>query len=169
MHPSNFHPCGVCPYVRPPLHVNRVEILHFKYKPISAVNRSIATRRTFRDKKQQQRSRFSFFRLNFKVYIGVDNRERARARDKETKETKFVWRTRNMKILQRLWENEKRLAATKVKRSGSERKVNRTANNISSIKRVPRKFLEVPRCRHTKQRHRNIKKSVLHVQSFLFC
>ena len=49
MHPSNFQPCGVRPYVRPPLHVNRVEILHFKYTRISAVNRSIATR-TFRDK-----------------------------------------------------------------------------------------------------------------------
>ena len=166
MLPSNFHPCGVRPYVRPPLHVNQVEILHFKYTRISAVNRSIATR-TFRDKKQQQRSRFSVFRLNFKVYIGVDNRERARARDKETKETNFVWRI-TWKFYSGCEKNEKRLAATKVKRSGSERKVNRTANNISSIKRVPRKFLEVPRCRHAKQRQRNIKKVCCTCKVFCF-
>ena len=89
MHPSNFQPCGVRPYVRPPLHVNRVEILHFKYTRISAVNRSIATR-TFRDKNNNNNEADSFFLLNFKVYIGVDNRERARARDKKTKNTNFV-------------------------------------------------------------------------------
>ena len=60
------------------------------------------------------------------------------------------------------------LAATKVKMSGSEKKVNRTTYNISSIKRVTRKFLEVSRCRRAKQRQRNVQKSVLHVQSFFF-
>ena len=34
----------------------------------------------------------SFFRLNFKVFIGVDNSERARARDKKCKEDQFRWR-----------------------------------------------------------------------------
>ena len=57
-------PYGVRRYVRPPLHVSHGEILHFKYPRVSAVNR-IATP-TFRDKKQQQRSRFflstSFFK-----------------------------------------------------------------------------------------------------------
>ena len=38
--------------------------------------------RTFRDKKQQQRSRI-FHSTQFNVYIGVDNRERARDRDKK--------------------------------------------------------------------------------------
>ena len=47
------------------------------------------------------------------------------------------------------------LAATKVKMSGREKKVNRTTYNISSIKRVTRKFLEVSRCRRAKQRQRN--------------
>ena len=50
------------------------------------------------------------------------------------------------------------LAATKVKMSGSEKKVNRTTYNISSIKRVTRKFLEVSRCRRAKQRQRNVQK-----------
>ena len=60
------------------------------------------------------------------------------------------------------------LAATKVKMSGSEKKVNRTTYNISSIKRVTRKFLEVSRCRRAKQRQRNVQKSVLSVKSFFF-
>ena len=59
------------------------------------------------------------------------------------------------------------LAATKVKMSGSDKKVNnRTTYNISSIKRVTRKFLEVSRCRRAKQRQRNVQKnSVLHLCS----
>ena len=48
---------------------------------VSALNR-IATR-TFRDKKNNNNEADSFFQLNFKVYIGVDNRERARTRDKK--------------------------------------------------------------------------------------
>ena len=64
------------------LYVRWGEILNFKYRRILVVNR-IATR-TFRDKKQQQ----SHVLLNFNVYIGVDiqERARARARDKITKE-----------------------------------------------------------------------------------
>ena len=51
------------------------------------------------------------------------------------------------------------LAATKVKKSGSEKKkANRMAYNICSIKRVTRKFLEVSRCRRAKQRQRNLQK-----------
>ena len=44
------------------------------------------------------------------------------------------------------------LSATKVKMSGSEKKVDRTTYNISSIKSVTRKFLEVSRYRRAKQR-----------------
>ena len=42
------------------------------------------------------------------------------------------------------------LAATKMKMSGSETKVNRNRYNISSTERVTRKFLEVSRCSHAK-------------------
>ena len=56
----------------------------------------------------------------------------------------------------------------KVKMSGSEKKVNENAYDISSIKRVTKKFLEVLRCSRAKQRQRNIQKSVLHVQSCFF-
>ena len=64
--------------------------------------------------------------------------------------------------------------------SGSEKNVNRNTYHISSIKRVTKKFLEVSRCSVTKkflkvsrcsrakQRQRNVKKGVLHVQSFFF-
>ena len=59
----------------------------------------IATR-TFRDKKQQQQIKADpFFQLNFNVYIiGVDNRERARARDKKQWRPEFCLKN-NMKIL----------------------------------------------------------------------
>ena len=58
------------------------------------------------------------------------------------------------------------LAATKVKMSGSKKKVNRTTYNISAIKRVTGKFLGVSRCRRAKQWQRNVQKSVLQVKSF---
>ena len=51
-------------------------------------------------------------------------------------------------------------------------RVKKSENNrydISSIKRVTRKFLEVSRCGRAKQRQRNVQKSVLHVQSCFFC
>ena len=88
MHPRNFGSekivctTNVRPYVRPPGHVSRGEVLHFKYARVSAVNR-VATR-TFTDKKQQQQQQSRFFlSLNFNVYIDVDNRERARATNKK--------------------------------------------------------------------------------------
>ena len=70
-------------YVHPPLNASQGEILHFNHPRVSTVNR-ISTR-TFRDKKHF----YSFFWLNSNVYIDVDNRERARTRDK-TKDINFV-------------------------------------------------------------------------------
>ena len=147
-------PYVVRPYVRPPLHVSRGKILHFKYTRVSAVNR-IATR-TFRDKKQQQRSRI-FHSTQFNVYIGVDNRERARDRDKKTKETNFVWRI--------TWQFYSGCEKTRnasghqgKKERQQKKKANRMTYNICSIKRVTRKFLEVSRCRRAKQRQRNLQR-----------
>ena len=57
----------------------------------------------------------------------------------------------------------------KVKMSGSEKKLNENSYDISSIKRVTKKFLEVPRCSRGKQRQGMYKKSVLHLQSCFFC
>ena len=48
----------------------------------------------------------------------------------------------------------------KVKVSGSEKKVNENTYDISSIKRVTKKFLEVSRCSRAKQRQRNAHKKV---------
>ena len=55
----------------------------------------------------------------------------------------------------------------KEKMSGSEKKKgNENTHDISSIKRVTKKFLEVSPCSCAKQRQRNVyKKSLLHVQS----
>ena len=45
------------------------------------------------------------------------------------------------------------------------KKGNKNRYDISSIKRVTRKFLEVSCCSRAKQRQRNVQESVLHVQS----
>ena len=51
------------------------------------------------------------------------------------------------------------LTATKEKMSGGEKKkVNKNMYDISSIKRVTRKFLSVARCSRPKQRQKNVQK-----------
>ena len=53
------------------------------------------------------------------------------------------------------------LAATKVKMSGSEKNAKiKNRYDISSIKRVTRKFLEVSLCSGTKERHKKCTKKV---------
>ena len=54
---------------------------------VSAVNHMAS--RTFGWKKQQQRKNESFFRLNFNVYINVENKERARASRTKNKGEQF--------------------------------------------------------------------------------
>ena len=66
----------------------------------------------------------------------------------------------------RKWEM---LAATRVKMSGSQKKVNRTTYNISSIKSVTRKFLEVSRCSRAKQRQRSVQKKCAARAKMFFC
>ena len=44
--------------------------------------------RTFREEKNSNNKAGSFFRLDFNVYTDVDNRERARARDKTNEKKK---------------------------------------------------------------------------------
>ena len=50
------------------------------------------------------------------------------------------------------------LAATWVKMSDSGKKVNKNTYDISSIKHVTRKLLEVSRCSRAKQRQRNVQR-----------
>ena len=61
------------------------------------------------------------------------------------------------------------LAATKVKMSGSEKKVNRNTYNISSIKRLTRKFLQVSRYSRAEQRQRNAYKKCAARAKLFFC
>ena len=56
----------------------------------------------------------------------------------------------------------------KVKMSGSEKKVNEKTYDISSIKRVTKKFLEVLRCSRAKQRQRNVPKKCAARAKLLF-
>ena len=60
------------------------------------------------------------------------------------------------------------LSATKVKLSDSGKKVNKNKYDITSIKRITRKFLEFSRCRRAKQRQKMYRKSVLQMQSCFF-
>ena len=82
-----------------------------------------------------------------------------RARDKKPKETFFCWKN-NMKILCSGGDKMRNASGhqCKVKMSGSEKKVNENTYDISSIKRVTKKFLEVSRCSRAKQRQRNVQK-----------
>ena len=57
-----------------------------------------------------------------------------------------------------------------VKMSGSEKKVNKKTYDISSIKRVTKKFLEVSRCSRAKQRGKEMyKKKCAARAKLLFC
>ena len=56
----------------------------------------------------------------------------------------------------------------KVKMSGSEKKVNENTYDISSIKRVTKRFLEVSRCSRAKQRQRKVQKKCAARQSCFF-
>ena len=56
----------------------------------------------------------------------------------------------------------------KVKMSGSEKKVNENTYDISSIKRVTKKFLEVSRCSRAKQWQRNVQKKCAARAKLLF-
>ena len=56
-----------------------------------------------------------------------------------------------------------------VKMSGSEKKVNKKTYDISSIKRLTKKFLEVSRCSRAEQRQRNVQKKCAARAKLLFC
>ena len=60
------------------------------------------------------------------------------------------------------------LAATWVKMSDSRKKENKNTDDISSIKRVTRKLLEVSRCSRAKQRQRNVQKKCAARAKLLF-
>ena len=53
--------------------------------------------------------------------------------------------------------------------SGSEKKVNENTYDISSIKSVTKKFLEVSRCSRAKQRQRNVQKKCAARAKLFFC
>ena len=61
------------------------------------------------------------------------------------------------------------LTATRVKMSDSEKNVKKSTYDISSIKGVTRKFLEVSRCSRAKQRQRNVQKKCTARAKLLFC
>ena len=117
---------------------------------VSAVNRTAA--RTYREKNNNNNNKAeSFFRLDFNVYINVDNREKVRARNKTTTtKTNLVGRK-----TRKFYSGAEKIRNTSFHQGENERqwktKVNRNTD-ISSIKRVTREFLEVSRFRTFKWR-----------------
>ena len=61
------------------------------------------------------------------------------------------------------------LAATRVKMSNSGKKLNTNTCDISSIKCVTRKFLEVSRCSRARQQQRNVQKKCDAHAKLIFC
>ena len=57
----------------------------------------------------------------------------------------------------------------KVKMRGSEQIVNKKTYDISSIKRVTKRFLEASRCSRAKQRQKNVQKKCAARAKLLFC
>ena len=57
----------------------------------------------------------------------------------------------------------------KVKMSGREKKVNEKTYDISCIKRLTKRCLEVSRCSRAKQRQRNVEKKCAAQAKLLFC
>ena len=80
--------------------------------------------RTFKEKRNKhnkKRHKNLVERLNFYIYIDLDDRERARARDtKQKRPISFEEKHENFIAAER---KREMLAATKVKMSGSEKKV----------------------------------------------
>ena len=94
-------------------------------------------------------------------------REKELERDRKNKGDIFCWRN-NMKFCSggekmrnasgHLGENERQ-----------RKKVNKNTYDISSIKRVTRKLLEVSRCSRAKQRQRNVQRKCAARAKLIFC
>ena len=94
----------------------------------------------------------SFFRLNFNVYIDVDNKQRARAKDKNQRRPISLEEKHNTFIAA----VRKRGNASCHQAENERQRKEIEQDHISSIKRVTRKFPEVSRCSRAKQRKRNV-------------
>ena len=94
-------------------------------------------------------------------------RQRSRARDKKTKETFFCWNFLPTKAAVTMRNASGHQC--KVKMSGSEKKVNEKTYDISSIKRVNKKFQQVSRCSCEKQLQGNVQKKCGARAKLLFC
>ena len=110
-------------YVRPPLHVSRGETLHFKH-PARFGGKSHGhrdfKRETERKNNNNNKKAEFFVRLNFNVYINVENRERAKARNtQQLRPISLEEKHQNFTAAVRKWEM---LAATKVKMCGNKKK-----------------------------------------------
>ena len=93
-------------------------------------------------------------------------REKELERDRKNKGDIFCWRN-NMKFCSG-GEKVRNASGHQGENERQRKKVNKNTYDISFIKRVTRKFLEVLVFSRAKQRQRNVQKSVLHLQSCFF-
>ena len=91
-------------------------------------------------------------------------REKELERERKKNKRRHFLLRKNMKFC-----SDGMLAATRVKMSDSEKKVNKNTSGISSIKRVTRKFPEVSRCSRPKQRQINVQTKRAARAKLLFC
>ena len=87
----------------------------------------------------------------------MDNRERARARDKNQRRP-ISLEEKHKKFIAVVRKRENASYHRGEKERQRKKKVNRNTYNILPIKRVTRKFLEVSLCSCAKQRHRHMRK-----------
>ena len=98
----------------------------------------------------------------------LEYRERERQRKRESRATGQRSSTRKG-ARAREKEQKEMLAATRVRMSDSEKRVNKNTSDIPSIKRVTRKFLEVSLNSCAKQRQRNVQNKCAALAKLLFC
>ena len=98
--------------------------------------------------------------------VSEARREKELERDRKNKGGIICWRN-NMKFCSG-GEKVRNASGHQGENERQRKKVNKNTYDISFIKRVTRKFLEVLVFSRAKQRQRNVQKSVLHVQSCFF-
>ena len=122
----------VLTYIRPPLQVSTPS----STPRVSVVNHTATgtlRERQIEKNNNNNKKAESFVRLNFNVYINVENRERAKARNtQQRRPISLEEKHQNFTAAVKKWEM---LAATKVKMCGNQKKWAGT-HNISCIKRV---------------------------------
>ena len=160
-----------------PLHVSRWQLSNFSGKAYCHFCHPRLVKQRLRVKTKTESGKCFCIRVVWGIKLrsivmstNLDYRERERQRTRESSATGQRSSTRKWA---RVGEKKKEtffvvgttwnfvaagLAATEGENGRQWKKVNKNTSDISSIKRVTRKFMEVSRCNRAKQRQRNVQK-----------